>query len=253
LGTFGKLLKTEFEKRIQKNPKFSLRAFARLLKVDPSYLVKIMQGTRNASVSRLVHMAKILELPDDQLRKFTELAAKSRKKQRGSLFRDLKNSQFEEIKEWHYFAILEMTQLENTKLEPKSVATFLGISEKVALESLKKLSRLGLLVFEESNRSYKKAESHSTLAIKGTSASLRQLQVSYLTKAIEAVEKIDYTYRDVATVTLAMDPHGVDEVRALITKFRRDLTKILERPGNKTAIYNLSTLLYPLSKIDEVL
>ena len=42
----GALLKQELSSRQAKNPQYSLRAFARFLNVDPSYLSKVLHGSR---------------------------------------------------------------------------------------------------------------------------------------------------------------------------------------------------------------
>lgn len=53
-------LKSEFENRIEKNSKYSLRAFARDLMVSPQFLSHILSGKKHISVSTAVQISEKL-------------------------------------------------------------------------------------------------------------------------------------------------------------------------------------------------
>ncbi len=68
---FRSFLQDELEKRCKKNPRFSLRAFARTLEVEPSALSKILHGKRALTPKMLMRMASQLGLPEQDIERFT--------------------------------------------------------------------------------------------------------------------------------------------------------------------------------------
>ncbi len=68
---FRSFLQDELEKRCKKNPRFSLRAFARTLEVEPSALSKILHGKRALTPKMLMRMASHLGLPEQDIERFT--------------------------------------------------------------------------------------------------------------------------------------------------------------------------------------
>lgn len=72
---FRSFLQDELEKRCKKNPRFSLRAFARTLEVEPSALSKILHGKRALTPKMLMRMASQLGLPDNEIERFAQKQA----------------------------------------------------------------------------------------------------------------------------------------------------------------------------------
>jgi plasmid maintenance system antidote protein VapI len=68
---FRSFLQNELDKRCKKNPRFSLRAFARTLEVEPSALSKILHGKRALTPKMLMRMANQLGLPEQEIERFT--------------------------------------------------------------------------------------------------------------------------------------------------------------------------------------
>jgi len=68
---FRAFLQDELEKRCKKNPRFSLRAFARTLEVEPSALSKILHGKRALTPKMLLRMASQLGLPEQDIERFS--------------------------------------------------------------------------------------------------------------------------------------------------------------------------------------
>jgi transcriptional regulator with XRE-family HTH domain len=64
---FKDRLAKELESRQRKNPRYSLRAFARLLGADHSTLSQIMRGARRPPISRIPAWAKKLGLAEEEV------------------------------------------------------------------------------------------------------------------------------------------------------------------------------------------
>jgi transcriptional regulator with XRE-family HTH domain len=57
-------LHSEFAKRRSKNERYSLRAFARFLQLEPSYLSKVLRGHRRMSLPTITKIAERLRITD---------------------------------------------------------------------------------------------------------------------------------------------------------------------------------------------
>ncbi len=67
---YRKILKEQIFLKQQKNPRFSLRSFARLLNCDPTFLSKLNAGKLMLSVERASEFTKRLKLPEPERRSF---------------------------------------------------------------------------------------------------------------------------------------------------------------------------------------
>ena len=73
------ILKREFEARQSRNSQFSLRAFARILKLDPGFLSKLMSGKLLLSLDRADDITIKLDLTREQRNNFILSAAEEQK------------------------------------------------------------------------------------------------------------------------------------------------------------------------------
>lgn len=71
-------LQSTLERRAQANPRYSLRAFARDLQMDPSVLSKILLGNRGISSGNLVKLCKGLGYSDEQTQVYLSQLARAR-------------------------------------------------------------------------------------------------------------------------------------------------------------------------------
>ena len=65
---------------------------------------------------------------------------------------------------------------------------------------------------------------------------------------MEAIDEFSIEQRGHSGVTLAIDTKKIDEVRELITKFRRDVTTCLDQSSQSSnEVYQLSIAFFPLT------
>jgi transcriptional regulator with XRE-family HTH domain len=69
---FRLFLQTELARRRARNPRYSLRAFAKRLRVDHSTLSQWMRGRRTMSSAAIEALARRLDLPSRKVRVFAE-------------------------------------------------------------------------------------------------------------------------------------------------------------------------------------
>lgn len=79
---FRQFLEDELARRTQNSPRYSLRAFARHLDVDSSFLSKILNGKRTVTVRTIRMFGERLNLTPDELQKFGEISKERKMKRR---------------------------------------------------------------------------------------------------------------------------------------------------------------------------
>jgi uncharacterized protein (TIGR02147 family) len=257
---YREYLKDELERRLQANPQYSLRAFARDIKISPQILSLVLKGKKGISSEAAIRLAERLDLSTEESSYFYDLVELSQARtesvrqivryrlgrySENQNYRTLQEDVFKIIADWHHYALLELTFSKGFKKDPVWIAKRLGITPLEARQAIDRLLRLELL--EESDGTYKKTEVNLATTQDVPSAALRKLTAQLLSKASEALQSQGVSERDFGTMTMAIDPAKLPEAKERIRKFRRELAEFLES-GERTEVYNFGTQLFRLSK-----
>jgi uncharacterized protein (TIGR02147 family) len=254
------LLREELVARIQKNPAFSLRAFASSLKISPGYLSQVMNNRKVLSEEKAYLIVSRIPWGDEKKKLFINLVRwqgskdiqfrdhllKQIKKEAGAAhaYYDLKLDEFKLIADWYHGAILELTSIQNFSLHPKSLASRLGISTAEAYEAVQRLLRLGMLTevdgqLQKSNHSYQ---------IKDISSeAIRYYHTQNLNKARQALHDQPLEKREFFSTTTAINPAKLKKAKALIHKFSSEILDCLEE-GSRESLYQLNVQLFQVDK-----
>lgn len=79
---FRQFLEDELARRSQNFPRYSLRAFARHLEVDSSFLSKILNGKRTVTLRTIRMFGERLNLTPEELSRFGELSREKKMKRK---------------------------------------------------------------------------------------------------------------------------------------------------------------------------
>jgi uncharacterized protein (TIGR02147 family) len=161
-------------------------------------------------------------------------------------FQGLDLDRFQMISDWYHFAILELSTIEKVVLNPSTVSALLDISIHESKSALERLERLGLLN-NISESGPEPARSFSTVGPNFTTAATRNQQRQILELAIRALDNVPFEERDQSSVTLAIPKARVGEAKKKIAAFRREMTELLQRPGERDSVYHLSVSFYPVT------
>ena len=251
---FVQLLKLEMNRRIERNPRYSLRAFARLLRVSPSYLSMLFSGKRQLNEKMLLRFCHSLALGPDEVAKqqvylrvergLNSNAADNSSAQ--SEYSTLSLDQFSAISDWSHFAILEILRLKNFVPSTKWVAGALAIPEYQVLGAVERLQNLGLLKIDE-NGKWICAGSFSNIDRRVLAAGKRRLQQKLLEQSIEALENTPIELRDHTSMTMSVHMDRLPGAIELIKKFRRQLCSYMEEGANPDEVYQLQISLFPVT------
>lgn len=250
------VLQGELARRCQRNPRYSLRAFAKSMQMDPGACSRILSRKMHPTPQLAQKMVQTLDLGPVEERSFWQSIVHARESaQIASLptvaeplkqVRMLDAEAFQVIGDWYHYAILEMTFVRGFKSDPRAIAAELGISPLQAKMAVERLLELGLLRRE--GRTLVKTDATLDTADQHvTTPALRRRQKQILEKAIVALEDEPLPTRSHTAFTMAIDPKRLPEAKKRIAAFRDELALFLEA-GDRTRVYELSIALFPLQK-----
>lgn len=241
--SFRLWMQKQFTERCRRNPRYSLRAFAKALDMDASTLSQILSGKRKISKNIIkIICDKLSASPRERC--FFGLSS-----QDGNVDTDyyqVHMDTFSVISDWYHYAILELTFTPGFKSDAKWIAKKLSITVEEAKAAVERLKRLGLLL-EENGSLIKASRFLTNSAEVNTSAAHQQLQRQIVEKALVAIDEVSAEEKDITSMTMAIDLSNLENARELIRRFRREMCSLLE-DGEQTQVYHLGIQLYPVSK-----
>jgi uncharacterized protein (TIGR02147 family) len=241
-NNFLMVLQREFVQRCDKNPKYSLRAFARSLGVEASPLSAMLRGKRPISPKMRARLGLALGINLDELTKFEQ-------EYKSPDYQQIALDTYAIIADWYHYAILELTKVQDFKGTIDYISKTLNISKTEAHIAVERLKRVGLLNVK--GKRWIDATSEGLLTnINGdlSSQASRKLQAQILQKSILALEELPITVRSHTSMTMAIDPKDLPEAKKHIQEFRRKLCTFFESNKNPKEIYHLNVSLYPVTK-----
>jgi uncharacterized protein (TIGR02147 family) len=253
---FRLFLQNELVQRCRANPKYSLRAFAKFLKIDHSSLSQYLRGQRKLSQAVQLKLAMKLGLSPVQIAHFW--SAQEASVSSGSSAQavipsreayELSLDAFQVVADWYHYAIFELVTVKEFRQDARWIAKTLGITVSEVHAATERLMRLGLITVEDGV--WKQgAPLITTVGNPFTAAAFRKLQAQVLEMAITAMEEIPMELRDQGSMTMAIHTRRLPEAKERIKKFRRELCDFLQqdRDSDRDAVYQLNTSFYPLTR-----
>ncbi|HVK62422.1 MAG TPA: TIGR02147 family protein [Bdellovibrionales bacterium] len=237
-------LKKEFAQRSLRNPRYSLRAYAKSLDVDASTLSALLRNKRPLSAKSAKKLIDALNIEDPMLSRRLFISSFNPYSQT-SAFSEIDLKTFDVICSWEHFAILSLLEISTPRADLNWISESLRLPMSTAAEALDRLESLKLV--KRSSNVW--ALSGACLATPSNipSAALKKNNRQYIEMAVQSLERDSVGDRDITGITMAIDRKKLPEAQKLIKEFRRSLATYLET-GTKTSVYRLNIQLYPLSK-----
>lgn len=249
-------LRAEYQTRRRSNSAYSLRAFARFLKVSSGSLSEILSRKRAISSKQAQKIAGQLALTPDETEIFLRVCGSTRnvgtkthgtgKSLAAAKFRELERDEFALVSEWYHFAILSLMETKTFRSDPAWIARRLAISSTEVRSALERLDRLKYIKLTEAG--YVLATGPLTTTTDVPSAALRRLHKQSLTHVIDSMDAVDVRDRDVTSMTIAVNKEKFAIAKELIRNFRRNLSDFLET-GERDEVYHLNIQLMPVSGV----
>lgn len=243
----------EFQKRKQRNPNFSLRAFSKWLDISPAQLSQMMTGKRTITVRTLKKITdRIGSTPFEQnelinaLLKDHSILENRQTKQ----VLHLQEDRFRFISDWYHMAILSLTKLPNKNADPRWVARQLGISIEEASHALLRLQRLG---FIETEPEFKQICDPLEVVSDFPSVAIQKYHKQNLALAAEKIETVPLPLRQFQSLSLTMNPAQMTKFKKLIDRFLEQSSDLADQGPlrERTDVYHLNVQLFPVTQTKE--
>lgn len=237
-------IQNEFERRKQKNPRYSLRAFARALDLNPGTLSSVLSGQRSLPEHQAVAICEKLGLSARETADFIQstdpkvYALKESSPICSESFRQI-------FEEWEYFVILGTLRLKDFESTSEWIAAKTEITVERVEECISHLMTMGLIsinaqgLWERTHKSF-----HSTHDV--PSSSIRKSHMNNLEMSQEKlalpIDKRDYSFS-----TVALDKKGFQKLKKMTLKFRNDLFSLADS-SSSDVLYRVSIQCFPLTK-----
>jgi len=239
-------LAMELRKRVDQNPRYSLRMFARTLKLSPGELSEILSRKRELSLKSAHKISQALALsPLDSDRLIRLIYSDPASKVKSHA---VANDLFHVIGDWYVLAILSLAETKNFKFDIGHISKRLGISlieSKIALE---RLESTGLL--SRKNGRYELTSDYVISPDEIPNEAVRRCHLQMLEKARDAVENQSVEERELGGLTFAVSPKDLPELKSELKNFLdKWAEKVSKNSKNQpTEVYQLETVLFRLSR-----
>lgn len=239
-----------------RNPSFSIRSYARRLKVPHSTLSGIMSGKLPVTRRYAERLLNQLQLPPNQaqaivskLKNKTPSSKSYSDRGNDSEFTQVDMDQYHLISEWYYFAVLSLAETRDFQDNSEWIAKRLNIRKREARIALRRLERLGLLQknsvgkLQWTGKQFRTTSNIANLSIR--KSHFQNVELIRKSLEMDELDECDFT-----AMTMAIDPKKLPEAKKRITAFRRSLCAFLES-SSKEEVYKVFIGLFPLTKISQ--
>ncbi len=248
-------LKNEFETRVRKNPRYSLRSFAQLLNVHPAELSQIFSGKRHLSLPSARKVSLALGLSADENRQLFLLLQQEKGKNLGldlDFQEDIStpnmaDENFSKISQWYHFAILNLVETKDFQWNSRHVAKRLGISQSEAAMGMSDLQRLGVVHINPAPHSSQAKKKLVVASPHLPSAAIRRYHQQMLDRAKAALEETSLERREFQSVGFVTNTTDIPSLKRDIDEFTNKIIKKYHKTKS-TEVYQLQLCLFPLTK-----
>ncbi len=236
------LLLKHFQERKNRNPSYSLRAFARDLQVSAAALSQYLSRKRELSKTNKEKVVTRLQFSPDESSILFEQRDKSKTEQnRAILSEDL----FNLIGDWVSFAILSLAKTKNQSADPNRIAHRLGADVEAIEHALERLLRMKLISVKN-NKLFRTQTSLSTTD-DIPSAAIRKYHFSILQKAQDALQNDPIERRDISAMTFPASSKTLTEVKKILRATQNRIAK-LAQTSDADDVFVIATQYFALTR-----
>lgn len=246
---FRDKLRDTLVEKTKKNPSFSLRAFARQLDIESSSLSQIINGKRTLTDRMCKRLAPKLNLSPFETEKLMNGQAFFEKAKKNT-FKTLNEDHYETIAEWYYYAILELTHVNNFQPTNEWIAKVLDLNIHLVNDAVERLLRLGFLEIDEKGRWLDKIENFDVPLATYIKPATRKHEMAKREMAIKAFDDYDVDRRIMGSRTLTGSEKKIKEAKKMCHEFMKYLCEFMEGEGqeDREEVFHLTVSLYPVTK-----
>ncbi|MGE9743649.1 DUF4423 domain-containing protein [Bdellovibrio bacteriovorus] len=243
------LLRTELAKRQNKNPRYSLRAFAKSLDQDAGTLTRVMSGQRVVKQPTALAVMQALNIDSGMQDQILASLSSSRKQRtpKTAKMQPVSVADFENIFETTNIHLLASLRLK--KFRPKrnwdNLARHLSLAPEELESRLISLEKIGAIAIKNSTVEVI-SKNLSTLPIPFTTERRKAVQKDFLDQAKRAIDEVPFELRDNCTLTIPISGKDLAKIKQILQKARTRINDLSEKKSTHDHIYNVSMAVYPV-------
>jgi len=254
-------LRSVMAEKASHNPRFSLRAMAKVLGIAPSFLSTVLKGDKNISFEMAISFSKKLKLNDKEAAYFCLLVQKDSAKDpevREALLgrvldlnpkhqaNDLSLEHFKIISDPLHFSILSATTLTDFQATARTMAVALGQPQATVELALERLEMLEMIEKNDSG-TYKKLKANPRVISQAPNQALRKFHKETLALATESLETQTPQEKVVGSETFAIGEDQVEDFRKLADEFFDRALALSKKSKQKDYVYHLGVQFFNLT------
>ena len=257
---YREILFQQFEKKKNRNARYSLRAFARDLDVPVSRLSDVFTGKKSPSLPMANHLAEKLGLSSLQRELFVASVEVAKEKTTSGKLNAEKKldgiykkvlhqwtiESFEQVSQWLYLSITVSLLLSNPPKTPEDIAKLFGVSVEDALLSLTRLISNNEIVKTENG--WMPVENEKQTPPETPALAIRKFHAQMLNKAVTSLVEDPIEVRDFTSLVFSFNSKELPLIKKRIAQFRDQLMMEFAQSQETDSIYDLSIALFPISK-----
>lgn len=248
-NSVSRLLKEELNRIQESSPKFSMRSFAKKLKVSQTELSEVINGKRKPSSRLVLNFLKLCSKSQaeylEQIYNLERAGVKIKKKDR-HLF-EIEEQQFKMIAEWQHFAILSLLETHDFTHDVSWIANRIGSTKSTVEKCLQTLKYLGLVKVDRNGNLVLTNEGIKT-SDEVASKAIREAHIKDLDIVKDVIQSpLDVRMRDFTSCTYAVNVKNIKKFKNLVRKFQDQVADLLE-DKNADEVYRMSVYFYPLTQ-----
>jgi uncharacterized protein (TIGR02147 family) len=255
-GEYIAFLQQEFQKRQDKNPRYSLRSYAMALEMDSSTLSAVMKGKRPLPQQKIWDVGRKIGLEGKDLDDFVKSAERGQRKLSKISVEKMKTRllDLEEdlntrlVIHWEYFAVFIIIGTMEGPALPEWIAERLGLELDAVEEILEDLIKMNLVHRQSDGRFTKEDVFLVSKANQNTYLTHMLGQRDNLNLALEKWEESRRETTTMSSITFIADPSNLQGARAIIDEFRGKLSTFMKQ-GQASEVYQLNIQLFPLTTL----
>ncbi|HMN67332.1 MAG TPA: TIGR02147 family protein [Bdellovibrionales bacterium] len=256
------MLEREFDMRRAQNGAYSLRAFARDLKLAPSLVSEILSGKKGLSKERAEYLIACLGLNEREQKLFVLSSqashARGERDRRAASeeLRDMvhKSRSLQTISEqdlalannWFHLAIMELIELESCRHQPSWMAGRLGLPEDLVVNAIQRLIGIGWI--EQADGKYRALSTDSETDDALPSDARKRFHLEMMKKAEQALVNSPTGDREYGAMTLSFRREQMQEAKKMIRRFQREFGDRFSRAVTKDSVYQMSVQFFRLDQ-----
>ena len=258
---YRRYLREAYEHAKRERPYFSYRFMAARVKINPGYIVKVLQGSVHLGVKNIPLFADLFALTGREREYFTELVHFGRAKTnqeieqrherllaiKGLSLRTVGDNAVAFWREWHHMALRSLLSIvEFSGGSYRALGAMLDppISAAQARESIRLQQSLGLLR-RDSDGVYRVTDQFISTGPAWLSPAIRRYQKKMLDLAARSLDMHDKKLRDISTVTLTFSSEQLPLLRERIAEFRQELLRLSQEFTDDDSVMQLNMQLFP--------